>query len=87
MTNGRLPRAARGPHMPLRVPAPGTHGTRAPIGLHTIRAAFTAHIAHEHGDEWWEYQRCPTCRSYLAAEWAAVRALEHAPQPPADPTP
>jgi hypothetical protein len=73
--NDRLPRAARTPRRPLVVPPTQPSGTRAPIGADAIRAAYSAHVGHEHaGDLGF---RCPTCSRYLAAlveararEWA-----------------
>jgi hypothetical protein len=67
------------PPEPLTAPA----GNRAPIGFHAIRAAFEAHIADTHGDpRTVDYSACPTCSSYLPAEWAALKS-----PPPASPQP
>jgi hypothetical protein len=43
-------------------PAPGN---RAPIGPHTLRAAFAAHVGDAHAGT--PRTHCPTCVGYLAA--------------------
>jgi hypothetical protein len=47
----------------LAVPPP--HGNRAPIGPHTLRAAFAAHTGDAHAGT--PRTHCPTCNHYQAA--------------------